>query len=479
MNTTTMNRTTLFLIICNEFCERFCFYGLKSLLFSFAKTEYNFSIKASTMILHFFISMSYLFTLLGALLADRFLGRYNTILVLSPLYLTGTSILTYCSVVSGSPWVLMASLAMVAVGTGGIKPCIATFGGDQFGPNEAEGLRKFFDIFYFVINIGSMVSMMLVPAMSNVACLGKLSCYPLAFGMSSALLGASIFLFVAGEKLYVIKPARKEQFSNEFRFLVENLKSLFQKRPESCEEQTQESGKTAAEAVSASHSQDTKKRIWKILKILGPAMFFWTLSDQQSSSWVEQGQKMGIRQSIFGYGVDILPSQMQALNPIFILFFIPIFSGFVYPLLGWLGVFSSREDKMGLGIVFGSLAFFYSGYLEHRIVQLVSSEEKLSILWQVPQYAIMTVGEIMLNVTGMEYMYVEAPETMKSLALSMWLLAVAVGNLLIMALTFLDPISLLSSHRHDMWSFAMYGALGLVASSYMFKTSRSNRNSKG
>ncbi|WEL39873.1 nitrate transporter [Encephalitozoon hellem] len=463
-------RTTLFLIICNEFCERFCYYGLRSLLFSFSREEYNFTTKESTMTLHFFVSMSYLFTLLGGLLSDMFLGRYNTIVALSSLYLTGTSLLTYCSVVSASPRLLMASLLMIAVGTGGIKPCVAAFGGDQFGVDETQDLRKFFNFFYFAINIGSMVSTVLTPVMSDTTCFGKNSCYPLAFGASSTLLGASIVLFVIGTNLYVIKPAKKEQFSRSFRSLAQNVKKLLW-RQDGHDEKTS-TLQTASEAVSEACEEDDKKKTLKILRILGPAVLFWALYDQQSSSWIEQGSKMDSRQRILGHDIDILPSQMQAFNSVFILLFIPMFSKLVYPLLGRIGILSSPEEKMGAGIVLASLSFFCSGYIEYKITLAESVGQKLSILWQVPQYVIVTAGEIMLNVTGMEYMYAEAPETMKSLVLSMWLLTVTAGNLLVMGITLLDPIALVSSRTHDMWSFIMYGIAGLAASRYMFQASR-------
>ncbi|CAD26015.1 OLIGOPEPTIDE TRANSPORTER [Encephalitozoon cuniculi GB-M1] len=475
---TIMNGTTLFLIICNEFCERFCFYGLKSLLFSFTRSEYGFTIKESTVNLHFFISMSYLFTLFGGLLSDMFLGRYSTIVLLSSLYLTGTSLLTYCSIVSGSPGLMVGSLLMIAVGTGGIKPCVAAFGGDQFGPDDAQDLRRFFDFFYFAINIGSMVSMVLTPTMSSVGCLGKQSCYPLAFGTSSTLLGASILLFIIGKRFYVIKPVRKEQFSRTFHSLVQNLKELFRRQSRDSERKTQGTLKTVSEAACISHEEDDKEKTLKILRILGPAAFFWMLSDQQSSSWVEQGTKMETHQSILGYGMDILPSQMQAFNAVFILLFIPLFSKMIYPLMGLAGVFSSPEEKMGFGIALASLSFFCSGYLEYRIGLPAPAGQRLSIMWQLPQYVLMTAGEIMLNVTGMEYMYTEAPEPMKSLVSSMWLLTVTAGNLLVMVLTFLDPVALFSSRAHDMWSFVAYGTAGLLASRCMFQASKAAKRNR-
>lgn len=464
-----MNRPALLLIICNEFCERFCFYGLRSLLFSFTRSEYRFTSKEATVTLHFFISVSYLFTLLGGLLSDMVLGRYVTIVLLSSVYLTGISLLTYSSVVSGSPVLMVASLLMIALGTGGIKPCVAAFGGDQFDAEDTQDRRRFFNFFYLAINIGSMISMVLTPALSTTGCLGKASCYPLAFGTSSTLLGASILLFVLGTGSYIIKPVRKEQLSKTLRSLAGDLSRVLKHSGRHGHRTNQQ---TASEAVHKASAKDDRERTLRIVRILAPAVFFWMLYDQQSSSWVDQGSKMGTRHSFLGLSVDVLPSQMQAFNSVFILLFIPLFSKVVYPSMARLGVLASPTDKMGVGIVLASLSFLCSACLEHRIAALAPVGESLSILWQLPQYVLLTAGEVMLNVTGMEYMYSEAPETMKSLVLSMWLLAVTAGNLLVMALSLLDPMALLRSYNHDMWNFLAYAAIGLAASRHMLRASR-------
>lgn len=120
---------------------------------------------------------------------------------------------------------------MIAIGTGGIKPCVSSFGGDQFVlPHQELQLRQFFSIFYFSINIGSLLSTLFTPVMrKNVKCFDRETCFPLAFGTPSALMviatGTLIFLiilslylfkkinglfvliviFVLGKKLYIMK----------------------------------------------------------------------------------------------------------------------------------------------------------------------------------------------------------------------------------------------------------------------------------
>lgn len=84
-------------------------------------------------------------------------------------------------------------LFLIALGTGGIKPCVSSFGGDQFVlPQQEKQLVSFFSIFYFSINAGSLVSTFLTPIIRTEACLGRDTCYPLAFGIPAILMITSL-----------------------------------------------------------------------------------------------------------------------------------------------------------------------------------------------------------------------------------------------------------------------------------------------
>lgn len=84
----------------------------------------------------------------------------------------------------------LLGLLFIAIGTGGIKPCVSSFGGDQFVlPQQTKQLGQFFSIFYFSINAGSLISTYLTPILRlDVHCLGADSCYPLAFGVPALLM---------------------------------------------------------------------------------------------------------------------------------------------------------------------------------------------------------------------------------------------------------------------------------------------------
>ncbi|KAH9410631.1 proton-dependent oligopeptide transport protein [Ordospora pajunii] len=462
-----MNTKTLLLIVSNELCERFCFYGLRSLLFSFLRAEYLLSVRSSTAFLHLFISMSYLFTLLGGIVSDMVLGKYNTIVTLGSVYLVGTFFLTYASVQYASQVLILASLMLISLGTGGIKPCVAAFGGDQLGQASLSGRKRFFDLFYFAINIGSMASMILSPILSDVGCLGKPTCYPLAFGASSTLLGVSMLLFISGKGSYIIKPVRKQQLADTFRMVGAAIKTIVRKKQAVGRDKTAGIS-TASEKAHYLVSADDQQKLVQISKVLLPAIFFWMLYDQQSSSWVEQGSKMSTHATILGMQIDIVPSQMQAFNSIFTLAFIPTFSKAVYPMLAAIGISLPPVERMSVGIGLVSISFFMSAFIQHKVDVLAYNHQQLSILWQLPQYVLLTAGEVMLNITGLEYVYSEAPESMNSLSLSMWLLTVAAGNIVVMLLSLVDVIALLSIPHHDTSSFILYGVIGLFASIRMF-----------
>lgn len=98
-------------------------------------------------------------------------------------------------------------LLLIGIGSGGIKPCVAAFGGDQFKiPEQAKQLATFFSLFYFAINAGSLISTYLMPVLRNdVHCFGELSCFSLAFGVPGVLMVVSIMIFVAGKPKYIVK----------------------------------------------------------------------------------------------------------------------------------------------------------------------------------------------------------------------------------------------------------------------------------
>lgn len=157
-------------IMLNEICERFSYYGLRAILALYLTSpDYlNFSQNTATVIVHAFTMAAYTSTLFGGYISDALLGKYRTILYVSMLYCLGSITLSVTAVpeVIGHPphwWGMALGLVLVALGTGGIKPVVSAFLGDQFTAAQAHLLDHIFFIFYFCINLGSVLSTIITP----------------------------------------------------------------------------------------------------------------------------------------------------------------------------------------------------------------------------------------------------------------------------------------------------------------------------
>lgn len=135
---------------------------------------------------------------------------FRTILYLSCVYATGSVLIAVGAIPSlnlPAKMMTILGLLLIGVGSGGIKPCVAAFGGDQFKiPEQAKQLATFFSLFYFSINAGSLISTYLMPILrEDVHCFGDLDCFSLAFGIPGALMIISIIVFISGRALYNVK----------------------------------------------------------------------------------------------------------------------------------------------------------------------------------------------------------------------------------------------------------------------------------
>jgi len=140
-------------------------------------------------------------------------GKFNTIVWLSLVYVAGSITMAFSAI---DPWLeldaarglTILGLCLIALGSGGIKPCVAAFGGEQFKmPEQAKQIATFFSLFYFSINAGSLLSTSITPILrEDVQCFGMDDCFPLAFGVPAILMVVAVLFFVAGKFLYIILP---------------------------------------------------------------------------------------------------------------------------------------------------------------------------------------------------------------------------------------------------------------------------------
>ncbi|KAI4472091.1 oligopeptide transporter-related [Holotrichia oblita] len=292
------------------------------------------------------------------MLADSLLGKFRTIFYVSIIYACGNIILA----MSACPPLKfpavafsMVGLLLIALGSGGIKPCVSAFGGDQFKlPQQALQLTTFFSMFYFSINAGSLISTTVTPILrSDVHCFDDDSCYSLAFGVPGVLMITSIVIFVLGKPLYFIRKPEGNMVIRVSKCIATAIKQKSkskEKREHWLDHATEIHGKQLVQDVKA---------LLRVLLLYIPLPVFWALFDQQGTGWTFQAR---IMDGDIGF-YTILPDQMQVINPLLILVFIPVFQYGVYPLFNKIGILKTPLKRLVTGGLLAALAFVISAVI--------------------------------------------------------------------------------------------------------------------
>ena len=417
-------------IIGNEAAERFCFYGMRTILVVFM-TKYLVDRTGALAVMkpeeakgwfHLFVSAVYFLPFFGAILADAFWGKYRTILILSVVYCIGCLALSLDNTRTG----LLIGLGLIAIGSGGIKPCVSANVGDQFGPRNQHLLTKAFAWFYFSINFGSFFSTMLTPFLlephSEAArnflatspgwvaalktldpntilafletklCPGIIQYHGprLAFGVPGVFMLLATMVFWAGRNRFIRMPPAGKEF----------VKEMFRR--------------------------DNLLIIARLVPIFLAEAIFWSLWDQSGSAWVLQAEKMDLN-----FLFEWRSSQVQAVNPLLILVLIPFCTYALYPLINRFFKLTPLR-RIGIGLFITVPSFLLSAWIESKI----GLGLKPNIGWQFLGFVILSLAEIMVSITCLEFAYTQAPAKLKSLIMSLNLLSISLGNAITSGINF-------------------------------------------
>jgi POT family proton-dependent oligopeptide transporter len=453
-------------IIANEGCERFSYYGMRNILYQFLPASMlmlhlpeEARAGAAKDVFHMFAMGVYFFPLLGGWLADRFFGKFNTILWFSLVYCVGH---LFLALFEDNATGFYAGLFLIALGAGGIKPLVSSFVGDQFDHRNKHLAKLVFDGFYWIINFGSFFASLLMPVL--LAQYGP----TLAFGIPGILMFIATAVLWLGRGKYVmleVAPPNPHSFMRVVRT------ALFTKVP------TGERGGfyvaiagavlavgsfgllpflglveilclalvfvlafggigtgmqlERARGIHPDSAVDGVRAVLRVLIVFALVTPFHSLFDQKATTWVEQGKSMTIPVWEFDLGflgvweTNFLPASMQAFNPLLVMLLIPFNNLVLYPALRRMGWEPTSLRRMAAGIAFSGIAWIVAG-----AIQLVLDQgEVLSILWQILPYALLTFGEVLVSATGLEFAYSQAPLEMKGVIMSFWNLTTTVGNL--------------------------------------------------
>jgi POT family proton-dependent oligopeptide transporter len=503
-------------IVGNEACERFSFYGMRAILYVHLVSLYTAAAVTdasanATATYHLFVAAVYALPMIGALMADRWAGKYRTIFYLSLVYCLGHAVL------SGGEnylWGVYLGLALIAVGSGGIKPCVSANVGDQFGKSNWGKVRTVYQIFYFSINFGSFFATLLIPVLKDSSGYWLVNGLPavfgglnperlgvsIAFGVPGVLMFLATFIFWLGRRKFVHVPPNPggqlglldtacsvslflvlghllvtpELLHGSFfednpvvkyalltgvslAFLVAGLVLFVWRqrlRPDDgffavtlhvirshlgLAGPRQSPPADDAPAVSHADSSLAGSSFWrpalerfglkttegpvavfKIISIFFLVTVFWALFDQHGSTWVRQAGQMNL--------AGFKASQIQAANPLLVMMLIPLMN-LIYFLCDRVGLRTTPLRRITVGMWLTAGSFVACALLQQAIE--AAPPNSIHVGWQLIQYLFITVGEVMVSITGLEFAYTQAPKRMKSTVMGFWLLTVTLGNVLV------------------------------------------------
>lgn len=360
-------------IIAMEACERFSFYGMNAILTLYL--VYLFKDKQgmkesdaedlATELFHLFKFLSYFTPLFGAALADSVMGKFRTIFILSLVYAAGQIVLTIGAISNteqGLPnmpntAVSFVGILLIAIGTGGIKPCVVALGADQFQvPEQRSQMATYFAMFYASINFGSLISTVATPLLRKEPCFGEDTCFSLAFGVPAALMVIALVVFFCGKFLYKVNIPERNILVESCQCIVYAIKNR-KAKPKKGHWLEAAAPKYDSEFIS------NLQAVFRVGTLFLLYPMYWGLYEQQGSRWTIQATRMN--GDTFGW--IILPDQMQVANPILILILIPVFDKGVYPLLNKFKILRTPLQKIVTGCALVALAFVMSGILELQL----------------------------------------------------------------------------------------------------------------
>ncbi|PIN01858.1 H+/oligopeptide symporter [Handroanthus impetiginosus] len=473
-------------ILGTECCERLAYYGIATNLVSYLTKKLHEGNVPAARNVTTWQGTCYLTPLIGAVLADAYWGRYWTIAAFSTIYFIGMCTLTLSATVpsfmppecvdsicpSATPAqyaIFFFGLYLIALGTGGIKPCVSSFGADQFDDTDsAERVKKgsFFNWFYFSINIGALVSSSLIVWIQDNAGWG------LGFGIPALFMGIAIVSFFSGTPLYRFQKPGGSPITRMCQVLVASCRkwnlavpsdsSLLYEKPDKSSaiegsrkllhtEELRCLDKAAiisdAEIKTGDYSNPWKlctvtqveelKILIRMFPIWVTGIVFFAVYAQMSTMFVEQGMVMDTSIGSF----TIPAASLSSFDVISVIFWVPVYDRILVPIARKLTGIDrgfSQLQRMGIGLFISVLCMSAAAIVEIRRLALARElgvvdepvAVPISILWQIPQYFLLGAAEVFTSIGQLEFFYDQSPDAMRSLCSALALLTTSLGNYL-------------------------------------------------
>ncbi|KAK2432664.1 protein NRT1/ PTR FAMILY 8.1 [Trifolium repens] len=478
---TTGNWKACRFILGNECCERLAYYGMSTNLVNYLQDRFGQGNATAANNVTTWSGTCYLTPLLGAFLADAYFGRYWTIASFSCIYVIGMALLTFsaiapglkpscdangCHPTSGQTAACFIALYLIALGTGGIKPCVSSFGADQFDENDETERKKkssFFNWFYFSINIGALIaSSVLVWIQMNVG-------WGWGFGVPGVAMVIAIVFFFIGSQWYRLQVPGGSPLTRICQVIVATFKKHGLRVPDdkSLLYETSDAESNIKGSRKLEHTDELKcfdkaavetesdrikdvpnpwslctvtqveelKSVIRLLPVWASLIAFATVYSQMGTMFVLQGNTMDQH---IGPKFKIPSASLSLFDTLSVIFWAPVYDRFIVP---FARKFTGHEhgftqlQRIGIGLIISIISMIVAGILEVIRLDMVRKNNyydletiPMSIFWQVPQYFLVGAAEVFTNIGQMEFFYGQAPDAMRSLCSALSLTTNALGS---------------------------------------------------
>uniref|UniRef100_A0A0D9WUH4 Uncharacterized protein n=1 Tax=Leersia perrieri TaxID=77586 RepID=A0A0D9WUH4_9ORYZ len=458
-------------ILGNECCERLAYYGMSANLVNYMVERLHQGNAAAAASVNNWSGTCYVMPLVGAFLADAYLGRYRTIAAFMALYIAGLALLTMSASVpgmkpppadgpptgGGQSAAFYVALYLIALGTGGIKPCVSSFGADQFDdadPREHRSKASFFNWFYMSINVGALVaSSVLVWVQMNVG-------WGWGFGAPAVAMAVAVASFLLGSRLYRHQKPGGSPLTRMMQVVVAAARKGHPTGRLYEGEDDNKSGRLAhsdqfrwldrAALVSGGDDVGNRwrvcpvtqveelKAVVRLLPVWASGIVMSAVYSQMSTMFVLQGNTLDPH---IGNSFKIPSASLSIFDTLAVIAWVPLYDRLIVPAARR---FTGRPrgftqlQRMGIGLAISVFSMVAAGVLEVVRLRVAAAHGMLdstaylplSIFWQVPQYFIIGAAEVFAFIGQIDFFYDQAPDGMRSMCTALSLTSSALGNYL-------------------------------------------------
>ncbi|KAL9230162.1 hypothetical protein vseg_005549 [Gypsophila vaccaria] len=463
-------------IIAIEFSERLSYFGIATNLITYMTKVMQQDLKTAVNTVNIWSGVCAVMPLIGGFLADSYTGGFTMILLSATLYVLGLTLLTLSQYIpslkpctkcdhpnENHEVVFMLAIYLVAIATGGYKPCLQSFGADQFDDNndkERKQKMSFFNWWNVCLCCGIFFgSTVIVYMQDNVA-------WGVGFLILTLTMAVSVLVFVVGRPFFRFRAAQGSPFvplskvfvaaiakrnlsrpsdpsllyevskSSDKRLLSHTDRLRFfdkaaiieDDEPNNNRANGNNNGEINPWRLASVTQVEELKLIINMMPIWLSCLVFGVGISQGTTFFIKQGSVMNRR---ITKHFEIPAASLFIITAIGMLVTVAVYDKVILPYLrrttgNERGI--SILTRMGIGMVILIIATIVSALVETKRLTSVQNGIKLSAFWLAPQFLLIGIGDGFSLVGMQEYFYEQVPDSMRSLGLAFYLSIIGVGS---------------------------------------------------